>query len=153
MHPAPLSVVRPKIREKINTDSDTGNQNPMKAGCWIQQDYERSTSCCVIGGPGGSFSFQTWKCRKGKVHCIISHKNPVSALAMLTGKFFQIRKFFANPESFWNKLIIGWRISGYSGKSPDTLQKYPNNMQSVRMNWKVSGQSKKCLDNLENVSG
>ena len=31
--------------------------------------------------------------------------------------------------------------------------KYPDNMQSVRMNWKVSGQSKKCLDNLENVSG
>ena len=31
--------------------------------------------------------------------------------------------------------------------------KYPDNMQSVRMNWKVSGQSKKCPDNLENVSG
>ena len=30
--------------------------------------------------------------------------------------------------------------------------KYPDNMQSVRMNWKVSGQSKKCPDNLENVS-
>ena len=31
--------------------------------------------------------------------------------------------------------------------------KYPDNMQSVRMNWKVSGQSKKFPDNLENVSG
>ena len=31
--------------------------------------------------------------------------------------------------------------------------KYPDNMQSVRMNWKVLGQSKKCPDNLENVSG
>ena len=31
--------------------------------------------------------------------------------------------------------------------------KYPDNMQTVRMNWKVSGQSKKCPDNLENVSG
>ena len=31
--------------------------------------------------------------------------------------------------------------------------KYPDNMQSVRMNWKVSGQSKKCPDNLESISG
>ena len=31
--------------------------------------------------------------------------------------------------------------------------KYPDNMQTVRMNWKVSGQSKKCPDNPENVSG
>ena len=37
------------------------------------------------------------------------------------------RKVFANPESFCDKFIIGWRISGY--------------MQNVRMNWKVSGQS------------
>ena len=36
-----------------------------------------------------------------------SQKNPVSASAMLTGKFLQIRKVFANPESFCNKLIIG----------------------------------------------
>ena len=37
MHPASLSVVRPKIREKINTDSDTVNQYPMKAGCWTKR--------------------------------------------------------------------------------------------------------------------
>ena len=33
------------------------------------------------------------------------------------------------------------------------ITKYPDNMQSVRMNWKVSGQSKKCPDDLENLSG
>ena len=33
------------------------------------------------------------------------------------------------------------------------ITKYPGNMQIVRMNWKVFGQSKRCLDDLENVSG
>ena len=32
------------------------------------------------------------------------------------------RKVFAKPESFWNKLVIGWRISGYFGKYPDIIQ-------------------------------
>ena len=36
-----------------------------------------------------------------------SQKNPVSMSAMLTGKFLQIRKVFANPESFCKKYIIG----------------------------------------------
>ena len=58
------------------------------------------------------------------------------------------RKVFANPESFlrqvhyWLKNF--WILCN---------TKYPDNIQSVRMNWKVSGQSKKCPDNLENVSG
>ena len=61
------------------------------------------------------------------------------------------RKVFANPESFCNKLIIGWRISGYFGKCPDTIQniqiickvsawtgKFLDDLKSVGMNWKVS---------------
>ena len=76
------------------------------------------------------------------------------------------RKVFANPESFCNKLIIGWRISGYFGKCPDTIQniqiiykvyrwtgKFPEDLKSVGMNCKVSKWCKKCLDNLKNVSG
>ena len=62
------------------------------------------------------------------------------------------RKVFANPESFCNKLIICWRISGYFGKCPDTIQ----NIQiicKVGMNWKFSIWCKKCPDNLKNVSG
>ena len=62
------------------------------------------------------------------------------------------RKVFANPESFGNKLIICWRISGYFGKCPDTIQ----NIQmicKVGMNWKCSIWCKKCPDNLKNVSG
>ena len=58
------------------------------------------------------------------------------------------RKVFANPESFlrqvhyWLKNF--WILCN---------TKYPDNMQSVRMNWNVSGQSKECPDNLENVCG
>ena len=76
------------------------------------------------------------------------------------------RKVFANPESFCNKLIICWRISGYFGKCPDTIQniqiickvsgwtgKFPGDLKSVGMNWKVSIWCKKCPDNLKNVSG
>ena len=58
-------------------------------------------------------------------HCLHQHqsrKNSVSASAMLTGKFLQIRKVFANPESFCNKLIIGLRISGQFGKCLDTIE-------------------------------
>ena len=61
-----------------------------------------------------------------------SHKNNVSASAMLTGKFLQIRKVFATSsllaEEFPNIL-----------KMYEYYTKYPDNMQSVRMNWKVSG--------------
>ena len=70
-----------------------------------------------------------------------SHKNPVSASAMLSGKFLKSGKFLRQVH-YWLKNI---RILCNT--------KYPDNMQSVRMNWKVSGQSKKCPDNLENVSG
>ena len=70
-----------------------------------------------------------------------SRKNPVSASAMLTGKFLQFRKVFATKS-----LLAGeFRILCNT--------KYPDNMQSVRMNWNVSGQSKECPDNLENVFG
>ena len=54
-----------------------------------------------------------------------SHKNPVSASAMLTGKFLR-------QAHYWLK---NFRILCNT--------KYPDNMQSVRMNWKV------CLDNHE----
>ena len=61
-----------------------------------------------------------------------SQKKPVSASAMLTGKFLQIRKVFATgsllAEEFPNIL-----------KMYEYYTKYPDNMQSVRMNWKVSG--------------
>ena len=71
-----------------------------------------------------------------------SQKNPVSASAMLTGKFLRIRKVFATSsllaEEFPNIL-----------KMYEYYTKYPDNMQSVRMNWKVSGWSKKCQDELE----
>ena len=76
------------------------------------------------------------------------------------------QKVIANPESFCNKLIICWRISGYFGKCPDTIQniqiickvsgwtgKFPDDLKSVGMNWKVSIWCKKCPDNLKNVSG
>ena len=76
------------------------------------------------------------------------------------------QKVFVNPESFCNKLIICWRISGYFGKCPDTIQniqiickvsgwtgKFPGDLKSVGMNWKVSIWCKKCPDNLKNVSG
>ena len=56
-----------------------------------------------------------------------SRKNPVSASAMLTGKFLQIRKILRQVH-FWLK---NFRILCNT--------KYPDNMQSVRMNWKVYG--------------
>ena len=62
---------------------------------------------------------------------IQSRKNPVSASAMLTGKFLQIRKVFATSS------LLAEEFS-------DTLQ------------YKISRSYAKCpdeLDNLENVSG
>ena len=76
-----------------------------------------------------------------KIHYRQSQKTPVSVSAMLTGKFLQIRKVFATSSLLAEEL---WILCN---------TKYPDNMQSVRMNWKISGQSKKCLDNLENVTG
>ena len=78
-----------------------------------------------------------------------SRKNPVSASAMLTGKFLQIRKVFVKVhywlKNFWIRC---------NTKYPDIqISRYPDIQISVLMNWKVSGQSKQCLDNLENVSG
>ena len=82
-------------------------------------------------------------------HCLQSHKNPVSNAD---------RKVFTNPESFCKKLIIGWRISGYFGTCPDTIQniqiiyevsgwtgKFSDDLKSVGMNWKVSRWCKKCI--------
>ena len=86
------------------------------------------------------------ECEPRTKHVTQSHKNPVSASAMLTGKFLRIRKVFATSsllaEEFPNIL-----------KMYEYYTKYPDNMQSVPMNWEVSGQSKKCPNNLENVSG
>ena len=70
-----------------------------------------------------------------------SRKNPVSASAMLTGKFLQFRKVFATKSLLAEEFRILCNT------------KYPDNMQSVRMNWKFSGQSKRCPDILENVPG
>ena len=53
-----------------------------------------------------------------------SRKNPVSASAMLTGKFLQIRKVFATS-------------SFLAEEFPET--KYPDDIQSAWMNWKVYG--------------
>ena len=71
-----------------------------------------------------------------------SHKNPVSASAMLTGKFLQIRKVLQQAHYLLENLRIFWKMSGY-------YTKYPDNMQSVWMSWKISGWSKKCRDELE----
>ena len=53
-----------------------------------------------------------------------SQKNPVSASAMLTGKFLQIWKVFATSSFLTEEF-------------PET--KYPYDMQSAWMNWKVYG--------------
>ena len=45
------------------------------------------------------------------------------------------RNIFADPESFWDKFIIGWRISGYFAIQSIQI------ICSVRMIWKVSGRS------------
>ena len=62
------------------------------------------------------------------------------------------QKLFANPETFCDMFIIGWRIPDHLG-NVQGYTKYSNNMQRVRMIWKVFGQSKKRPDNLENFSG
>ena len=49
------------------------------------------------------------------------------------------RKVFANPESFCDKFIIGWRISGYFA------------IQNIQIICKVSGWTGKFPDNLKSV--
>ena len=55
-----------------------------------------------------------------------SHKNPVSASAMLTGKFLQIRKIFATfsllAEEFSDTLQ--YKISRKYAKCPDELESF-----------------------------
>ena len=64
-------------------------------------------------------------------------------------KSLQKKVHFANPESFCDMFIIGWRISGWFGKCMDAIQ----NIQIICkvMMWKVSGWSRKCLDDRERV--
>ena len=82
-------------------------------------------------------------------HCLQSHKNPVSNAD---------RKVFSNPESFCDKFIMGWRISGYfaiqniqiickvSGwKDCGWSGKFPHDLNSVRIITKM------CPDNLKRV--
>ena len=59
-----------------------------------------------------------------------SRKNPVSASAMLTGKFLQIRKVFANPEIFCKSRKFLRQVH-YWLKNFRILcnTKYPDNMQ------------------------
>ena len=71
---------------------------------------------------------------------------PLSRVALLPGKFLQIQKVFATSSPLAEFFQIIWKISG-------CYTKYPDNMQSVRMDLKVFGRCKKCPDNLENVSG
>ena len=66
-----------------------------------------------------------------------SQKNPVSASAMLTGKFLRIRKVLA----LWAEEFL------------DNLEKCPDAIQNIQIKCKVSGCSGKYPDNLENVSG
>ena len=68
-------------------------------------------------------------------------KTPSACQQCWPESFCKCRKFLRQFHSWLKNL----QILCYT--------KYPDNMQSVRMNWKVSGQSKKCPDHLENVFG
>ena len=91
----------------------------------------------------GALETRKWKnwllwdfCKRGDQ----SQINPVSASAMLTGKFLQILKVFVTSSLLAEEFL-------YILENVRIL--YPHNMQSVRMNWKLSGWSKKCRDELE----
>ena len=51
-----------------------------------------------------------------------SQKNPVSASAMLTGKFLRIRKVFARRSLLAEEFPDIWKMSGYYTKYPDNMQ-------------------------------
>ena len=101
------------------------------------------------------------------MHGLQRQKNPVGASALPTGKFLRVRKVFARPESFCAylhkiKSKKVWKVSGQSGKFPDSLEsfrtvwkvsgqsgKFQDSLESFWTVWKVSGQSGKFLDSLE----
>ena len=73
----------------------------------------------------------------GNVQCAYnqSRKNPVSASAMLTGKFLKIRKVFAKSSLLAEKFPVRSRRTG---KFPDNL-KFMYNQNNVRIILKESG--------------
>ena len=78
--------------------------------CYTTDPGKRWEYCGVPTCPKATTSAPENPEESGNLDCIDedqSRKNPVSASAMLTGKFLPIRKVFANPESFCDKFIIG----------------------------------------------
>ena len=72
---------------------------------------------------------------KGLAHLVgsklLGQKKPVSASAMLTGKFLRILKVFATSSLLAEEFPNILKMYEYYTKYPD--------MQSIRKNWKVSG--------------
>ena len=117
---------------------------------------------------GISSSEKTWICHSSFQQ---SQKNHGSVVALLPGKFLQIRKVFASKHLLAQKRPVGKEIvrivrklSGQSKNCPDNLETVriiqklsrqskncPDNLQTVRIIQKLSRQSKNCPDNLETV--
>ena len=96
-----------------------------------------------------------------------SQKIPVSASAMLSGKFLQIRKVFAKRLIFGQNSPVGketvrmvWKLSGQSTYCPGNLEtariiQLSRQLKNCPHDWKtiqkLSGQNRNCPDNLELV--
>ena len=80
-----------------------------------------------------------------------SQKNHGSVVAMLSGKFLQIRKVFATRHIFAQNCQVGketvWMTRKLSGQSTNC----PDNIETVRIIQKLSGQPKNCQDDIETV--
>ena len=80
-----------------------------------------------------------------------SQKNHGSVVALLPGKFLQIRKVFASKHIFAQKRPFGKETVQMVRKLSGQSKNCPDNLETVQIIQKLSGQSKNCPDNLETV--
>merc|ERR1711894_228357 len=78
-------------------------------------------------------------------------KNHGNVVALLPGKFLQIRKVFASKHIFAQKCPVGKETVHMVRKLSGQSKNYPDNLETVRIIQKFSRQSKNCPDNLETV--
>ena len=99
----------------------------------VSREFRNSEHCLTLSGAGQS------------------QKNHGSVVALLSGKFLQIRKVFATRHIFAQNCQVGketvWMTKILSGQSTNC----PDNIETVRIIQKLSGQPKNCQDNIETV--
>ena len=116
------------FQNSFNLDPPTHNQQLPSSHAWVLKSIRAFHILPVCIPPSG------WKAKVGaREPWTPESEKPRQRVSNAD------RKVFANPESFCDKFIIGWRISGYFA------------IQNIQIICKVSGGTGKFPDNLKSV--